>query len=123
MVTPDSSWSDSSLRDVRPYTLTGGRTSSPHPLDLTTCLLARPSARSLSGLSPESESLLVHCSGTMRSIAEIAGLLQQPAQIVKVLVGDLLDCDALELANPVSSARGIVDTELLEALLEGLQRL
>ncbi|MCL3998864.1 DUF742 domain-containing protein [Streptomyces lavenduligriseus] len=120
---PDNSWSDSLLRDVRPYTLTGGRTRSPHPLDLTTCLLARPSARLLTGLSPESESLLLHCTGTVRSLAEIAALLQQPVQIVKVLVGDLLDCDALELATPVGFDREPVETALLEALLEGLQRL
>ncbi|MFF7098296.1 DUF742 domain-containing protein [Streptomyces rubradiris] len=120
---PDNSWSDSLLRDVRPYTLTGGRTSSPHPLDLTTCLLARPTARSLTDLSPESESLLVYCTGTVLSLAEIAARLQQPVQIVKVLVGDLLDCDALEVATPVGFARETVDTELLEALLDRLQRL
>jgi hypothetical protein len=59
----------------------------------------------------------------MRSIAEIAGLLHQPVQIVKVLVGDLLDCNALDLVSPSGVARDTVDTALLEALLEGLHRL
>jgi hypothetical protein len=59
----------------------------------------------------------------MRSIAEIAGLLHQPVQIVKVLVGDLLDCNALDLVSPSGVVRDTVDTALLEALLEGLHRL
>lgn len=122
-MTPGDSWTDSSLHDVRPYTLTGGRTRSPHPLHLTTCLVTRPSSRPLAGLSPESEALLLHCSGSPRSVAEVAARLRQPVQVVKVLVGDLFDCGALELANPDGSAGDIVDKELLEALLHGLQRL
>jgi hypothetical protein len=114
-------WSDSSLRDVRPYALTGGRTRSQHPLQLTTCLITRPSAYPAAVLSPESEALLLHCSGSPLSVAELAARLHQPVQVVKVLVGDLLDCDALELANPSGSAGDTVETALLEALLHGLR--
>ncbi|WP_405893454.1 DUF742 domain-containing protein [Streptomyces sp. NBC_01527] len=113
-----SGWSDSSLGDVRPYAITGGRTRSTHPLHLTTCLMTR-SADYQVLLSPESEALLLHCSGAPRSVAEIAALLHQPVQVVKVLVGDLLDCDALALANPSGSAAD--DVHLLEALLHGLR--
>ena len=65
-----SGWSNSSLEDVRPYTITGGRTRSKHPLHLTTCLMTRPAAHQVL-LNPESEALLLHCSGAPRSVAEI----------------------------------------------------
>lgn len=117
---PRNGWSDGSLADVRPYTITGGRTHSPHPLHLTTCLITRSAVYRGAHLSPESEALLLHCSGVPLSVAEIAARLHQPAQVVKVLVGDLLDCDALALANPYSAARDDVDVALLEALIHGL---
>ncbi|MFD0427521.1 DUF742 domain-containing protein [Streptomyces zhihengii] len=37
-------WADGSLGDVRPYTITGGRTRATHALQLTTCLITRPAA-------------------------------------------------------------------------------
>ncbi|WP_423247756.1 DUF742 domain-containing protein [Streptomyces achmelvichensis] len=117
---PGSGWSDSSLEDVRPYTITGGRTHSPHPLHFTTCLITRSAAHQAVQLSPESEALLLHCSGVPLSVAEIAARLHQPVQVVKVLVGDLLDCGALALANPYTSAGDDGDVALLEALLHGL---
>ncbi|UYQ60044.1 DUF742 domain-containing protein [Streptomyces peucetius] len=112
-------WTDSSLEDVRPYTITGGRTHSHHPLHLTTCLITRPAAPGTAHPSPEGEALLLHCSGAPRSVAELAARLCQPVQVVKVLIGDLLDCDALALANPEGAA-GHDDIQLLEALLHGL---
>lgn len=115
-------WTDSSLGDVRPYTITGGRTHSNHPLHLTTCLITRPAAPGTTHPSPEGEALLLHCSGVPRSVAELAARLRQPVQVVKVLIGDLLDCDALARANPEGAA-GHDDTQLLEALLHGLHRL
>ncbi|MFI0219098.1 DUF742 domain-containing protein [Streptomyces lydicus] len=113
-------WTDSSLGDVRPYTVTGGRTHSNHPLQLTTCLIARPAAPGTPYPSPEGEALLLHCSGAPRSVAELAASLHQPVQVVKVLIGDLIDCAALARANPEGAAAGHDDIELLEALLHGL---
>ncbi|MEV4333607.1 DUF742 domain-containing protein [Streptomyces sp. NPDC049597] len=115
-----SGWTDSSLGDIRPYTITGGRTHSNHPLHLTTCLITRPAARGAAHPSPEGEALLLHCSGAPRPVAELAARLGQPVQVVKVLIGDLLDCDALALANPEGATAGHDDIQLLEALLHGL---
>lgn len=61
----------------------------------------------------------LRCSGAALSIAEIAALLHQPVQVIKVLVGDLLDAGALDVAAPRSIAAHN-DTDLLEAVLVGL---
>ncbi|MFI5752327.1 DUF742 domain-containing protein [Streptomyces sp. NPDC051644] len=116
-------WSDSALGDIRPYTLTGGRTHHPnHQLGLTSRLVTRPAARRLPTNDVESEALLMHCSGAPCSVAELAGRLHQPVQVVKVLIGDLMDAEALTLANPARPADpNGPDTDLLEALLHGLR--
>ncbi|WP_434598500.1 DUF742 domain-containing protein [Streptomyces sp. A5-4] len=109
------------MEDVRPYTITGGRTHSNHLLHLTTCLITRPAAPRAALLpSPECEALLLHCSGVPRPVAELAARLGQPVQVVKVLIGDLLDCDALALANPYGATPDD-DVQLLEALIHGLR--
>ncbi|MEU5900298.1 DUF742 domain-containing protein [Streptomyces venezuelae] len=119
---PGGGWSDSSLTDVRPYTVTGGRTHAKHPLRLTSCLLTQAGPSGRVPANPESEALLLHCAGALRSVAELAGLLQQPVQVVKVLAGDLLDCQALV---QVSSADVSADDygSLLETVLHGLRNL
>ncbi|MFD6967877.1 DUF742 domain-containing protein [Streptomyces sp. NPDC059949] len=113
-------WANSSLDDVRPYTVTGGRTRSRHTLHLTSCLSTRPAAPGTAHASPEGEALLLLCSGVPRSVAELAALSHQPVQVVKVLIGDLLDCDALAWANPDGTGAE-PDVHLLEALLHGLR--
>ncbi|MET9111632.1 DUF742 domain-containing protein [Streptomyces zhihengii] len=113
-------WADGSLGDVRPYTITGGRTRATHALQLTTCLITRPAAPGTVHPSAEKEALLLHCSGAPRSVAELAALSRQPVQVVKVLIGDLLDCDALARANPAGAGTD-PDVHLLEALLHGLR--
>lgn len=116
-------WGGSALDDVRPYTLTGGRTHPRHALRLTTCLLTRPATGPLPS-GAESQTLLMLCSGSPRSVAELAGHLRQPVQVVKVLVGDLLDAEALALANPAGPCGPAgPDTYVLEALLDALRKL
>ncbi|MGW7199404.1 DUF742 domain-containing protein [Streptomyces chryseus] len=114
-------WSDAALRDVRPYTVTGGRTHPRHALNLTTCLITRPARQPVQD-SPEIAALLFHCSGGPRRVAEIAAVMHQPAQVIKVLVSDLLDADALALSNPAGPGTDKAEVDLLEALLDGLRR-
>ncbi|WP_405749359.1 DUF742 domain-containing protein [Streptomyces sp. NBC_01411] len=111
-------WSDSTLGDVRPYTITGGRTRPAYALHLTTCLITRPATRPMT-MNIEHESLQLLCGGAPCPVAELAARLQQPVQVVKVLISDLLDAGALVLANPAGPADP--DTHLLEALLHGLR--
>jgi hypothetical protein len=116
-------WSDSALGDVRPYTLTGGRTESRHALRLTTCLLTRPATGPLPA-GAECETLLMLCSGSPRSVAELAGHLRQPVQVVKILIGDLLDANALIMASPtVPFGPAGPSIHVLEALRDALQRM
>ncbi|WP_246095972.1 DUF742 domain-containing protein [Streptomyces botrytidirepellens] len=89
---------------------------------MTTCLITRPTAHQATPLSHEGEELLLHCSGAPRSVAELAALLHQPVQVMKVLIGDLLDCEALELTNPDGPAAD-GNVPILEALLDGLRKL
>lgn len=110
-------WSDSALGDVRPYTATGGRTRPTHTLHLTTCLITQPAARSVQ-MNLEHESLLMLCSGIPCSVAELAARLHQPVQVVKVLISDLLDAQALAFANPAGTSDP--DVHLLERLLNAL---
>lgn len=118
-------WDDSSLTDVRPYTVTGGRTRATQPLHLTTCLITQATPATPPGripASPESEALLLHCSGAPCSVAELAARIQQPVQAVKVLVGDLLDCEALVRVNALDVTPDDQGS-LLEAVLHGLREL
>lgn len=113
-------WTDTALGDIRPYTITGGRTRTAHELSLTSCFLTRPST----GPAPdgaESEALLLHCSGDPCSVAELAARMHQPVQVIKVLVGDLLDAGALTLSNLRRPAAAGPDTYVLEAVLNGLR--
>lgn len=66
----------------------------------------------------EHESLLMLCSGAPHSVAELAARLIQPVQVVKVLISDLLDAEALALANPAGPSDP--DAHLLERLLDAL---
>lgn len=111
-------WSDSALGDLRPYTITGGRTRPTHTLRMTTCLITRPATRPMQ-MNLEHEALLMHCSGPGRSVAELAARLHQPVQVVKVLIGDLLDAEALAFANPAGTS--LPDVHLLERVLDALQ--
>ncbi|MFJ8018768.1 DUF742 domain-containing protein [Streptomyces sp. NPDC096311] len=111
-------WAEAALGDVRPYAITGGRTRTKYALHLTTLLSTRPATRP-GEFGIEAEQVRLRCSGAALSIAEIAALLHQPAQVIKVLVGDLLDAGALDVAAPRSIAAHN-DTDLLEAVLVGL---
>ncbi|MEV6028367.1 DUF742 domain-containing protein [Streptomyces sp. NPDC052036] len=106
---------------VRNYLLTGGRTQPRHSLSLETVLeagLGRPGP----SLPEECGRILVLCQQRRRSVTELAGTLQRPVSVVRILISDLLDARVLRV--PVAA----VDTEspdptrqLLEALSAGLK--
>ncbi len=126
-----------SLR-VRPYTVTGGRTRTDIDLEIETMIQATNQTPSRAGtragstapgpqadgraLVSEARSILELCA-TPLSIAEISAHLGLPLQVVKVLVGDLINAQlvATHSAAPAPGARP--DLALLERVLDGLQRL
>jgi hypothetical protein len=104
---------------VRPYAMTGGRTSSRHPLLLETLV-------SVPGFDPtiyqaliaESRQIYALCRH-VRSIAEISADLRIPLGVVRVLVSDLADEGRIRI-HPTASGAGLSDHILLERVLRGL---
>ena len=108
---------------VRPYTLTGGRTRAAVQLGLDTLL------RSVDGgASPHRRSggrlrLILELCDRPTALAEVAGRVGQPLQVVSILVGDLVDAGALRPVVPAPGRDRRPDVRLLERVLDGLNSL
>lgn len=105
---------------MRPYTMTGGRTSSRRPLLLET-LVSVPDYDSsvYQTLLAESREIYALCR-EVHSIAEISADLAIPLGVVRVLVSDLADDKRIRI-HPPASAAGMSENVLLERVLRGLQ--
>jgi hypothetical protein len=103
---------------VRPYAVTGGRTQSGQgDLDLITLVVAlRTDVRSRP-TEPEYASILALCQSPT-SIAEISAALELPLGVVKVLIGDLL-----ERRQVMCRSAKIPDTDVLQAVLDGIRKI
>ncbi len=106
---------------VRPYVMTGGRTS---PVmggfDLISIVMAASQPRGHDGLEPEAAQILRHCQRPT-SVAELAARMDLPAGTVKVLLGDLLSQQLIITRSPI--AANAVDRPMLEAVINGLRAL
>lgn len=71
-------------------------------------------------LGPEHSQALDLCAQPT-SVAEIAGHLKLPAGVTKVLLSDLVDCQAIT-TKPPTFHDNPTDRSLLEAVLDGLRR-
>jgi Protein of unknown function (DUF742) len=104
---------------VRPYVITDGRA---HPsrntFDLVTLVIA--SGGELGGLSPEKRRVMDLCRGGALSVAEVAGHLQIPVSVTKVLLGDLVDSGHIVTRSPIPSAE-LPDIQILQEVLDGLR--
>lgn len=107
---------------ARPYVLVGGRTTPSR--DLNPGELVQASALAPTDpLETHHARVFSLCSLEPVSVAEIAGLLHQPVQVVKILLSDLLDAHYVTVPMPPGfSARAAADPATLEKLLAGLQR-
>ncbi|MGC4950105.1 DUF742 domain-containing protein [Streptomyces sp. DT224] len=117
---------DSREEYVRAYALTGGRTLPRHVLALETVVVVGP-GRPGPAHGHEYEEILALCRERRRSVAELAGVLARPVTVVKILVSDLLDGEALTLPlttpyDAAGSEAGPPSTQLLVALAAGLKR-
>lgn len=100
------------------YILVNGRTSPrAHDLDLATQVYAI--LLDTSRLEPEYVEIVKVCTVWM-SIAEIGAYLHMPLTITKVMVDVLLEQGYLGIGIPAQEA--IVDLQLMETILAGLQR-
>jgi hypothetical protein len=113
-------WVDDDTEAVRPYAVTGGRTSPAHPLDLMS--LVRATRTVPDGvLDPEHLQVLEMCRVEVCTIAEVAAYIRRPVQVAKILVSDLI-----RLGVVVPRIDGPPDrphNQVLEKLLDGLQNL
>ncbi|WP_405488877.1 DUF742 domain-containing protein [Streptomyces sp. NBC_00096] len=109
---------------VRPYSLTGGRTRFTQVLHVETFVAALDTKLSeprKPDRMPEMPAIVEVCR-RMRTIAEIAALLQLPLGVVRVLVSDLADQGRIRVYG-TGHGSGRPDRALLERVLSGLRRL
>jgi hypothetical protein len=104
---------------VRPYTVSSGRTQPTVALDLLSLVVAIDAAPP--GMDPEHHRVLALCH-TPISVAEAAAHMRLPIAVTKVLLADLVECEAMATRAPRSTS-GANDRVLLEKLLDGLQRI
>jgi Protein of unknown function (DUF742) len=60
------------------------------------------------------------CRGGALSVAEVAGHLEIPVSVTKVLLGDLVDSGHVVARSPIPSAE-LPDIQLLQEVLDGLR--
>jgi hypothetical protein len=109
---------------VRPYAVTGGRA---RPVTGTFDLISlvtttRADVDEESGLGPEHLAIVGLCR-RMQSVAEVAAHLDLPVGSVRVLLGDLVARHLVEVREPRSSAAGLPDESVFEAVINGLRAL
>lgn len=104
---------------IRPYTINEGRTRPTVHLDMLSLVVTtgRPSPE----MEPEHVRVLEFCH-TPISVTEVAAHIRLPLAVTKILIADLLDRRAMTTRVPYPLP-GAEDRALLEALLDGLQRL
>jgi hypothetical protein len=105
---------------VRPYTVNAGRTRPTVELDLLSLVMATGQVPP-SAMDAEHAKALGLCHAPT-SVAEVAAHLRLPVMVTKVLLADLVDCDAMTTRAPRPAADP-TDRDLLEKLLDGLQRI
>ncbi|MEV1239422.1 DUF742 domain-containing protein [Nonomuraea sp. NPDC052129] len=116
---------------VRPYTITGGRTT-PERDDLTlitlvTALSEAASSESGHGMrrmQPEHRTILALCTRPL-AVAEVASALNLPVSVTKILIGDLIEAGQLRARPPLAFAQagGLPGMTILEAVRDGLRNL
>jgi hypothetical protein len=106
---------------VRPYSWTGGRTTSCVALAMETLISAtgRPADPAA---APEHHTIVQLCA-TSYSVAELAALLQVPLGVVRVLLGDLAAAGSIAIHHTVGSTDAASDVALMQRVLAGLHRL
>ncbi|MBM0226729.1 MULTISPECIES: DUF742 domain-containing protein [Micromonospora] len=109
---------------VRPYAVTRGRA---RPVtgtfDLISLVMAtRADVASESGLGPEHVAIVGLCQ-RMQSVAEIAAHLDLPVGTVRVLLGDLVARNLVQVREPRATTAGLPDDSVFEAVINGLRAL
>jgi hypothetical protein len=118
------SWSNGeAVALVRPYTLVRGRTLAHRgTFDLVTYVVAVvQSLHAWDGVEPEHGRLLTLCQHP-QSVSELTARMRLPLGVVRILLGDLLDMDAIQISRPLH-ADGRPDIPVIQEVLDGLRAL
>jgi hypothetical protein len=121
---PGHDWLDAEAGPVvRPYTMTGGRA---RPVTGGLTLLTYVEAlyapeADLIHLQPEHRAILA-MTGKALSLAEIAGRLDLPVGVVRVLIGDLLQASLVSTFES-DTVTHPPDESILQAVIDGLRSL
>jgi Protein of unknown function (DUF742) len=81
---------------IRPFILTGGRTTTTRPGLRWETLIESLADRARLAKTSEQRTVLSHA-GRPVSIAELSAFMHLPTQVVAILVGDLLDIGAIRI--------------------------
>ena len=109
---------------VRPYLLTGGRTSSEIDLTLETMLqITEQGTASRRTLTLEPRQIVDTCHENPIPLVELAAKLALPFQVTRVLVGDLITEGLLAVSETSRPTSERPDLSLLERVLDELQNL
>ncbi|AOP48573.1 DUF742 domain-containing protein [Streptomyces lydicus] len=103
----------------RLYVITGGRAGAEEQAELDLVTLIVSLEDSQPGMQPEHAAILRVCRSPL-SVAEVSAHLALPASVIGVLLTDLLADGRVEARAPASN---LPDIALIEAVIDGLQKL
>ena len=106
---------------VRPYSWTAGRTVSRLKLSLET--LVSVNGQPLDPMAPPEHRTIVQLCHAPRSVAELAALLSIPLGVVRVVLGDMVEEGNLVVHRTAGSSNAAPGIDLMQRVLNGLQRL
>ncbi|MFI0813944.1 DUF742 domain-containing protein [Streptomyces echinatus] len=118
-------YAEAGLGAPRPYALVRGRVKPSKDLELTTLVVLSANSPS-APLQPHYAQIADLCTPAPCSVAEIAGRLKQPLQVVKVMVSDMIVDHYLvvpQLPGMFDSEVDGSDMHLLKDVLNGLRNL
>lgn len=106
---------------VRPYFWTGGRTASRFDLSFET--LISTTGQPVDPTAPPEHHTILELCGAPRSVAEVAALLSMPLGVARVVLGDMAEAGSVAVHRTAGSADAAPDLDLVQRVLNGLQRL
>jgi hypothetical protein len=121
----DDSWNYDEAGPVsRAYTVTGGRTRprGARYFDLVDIVVRSARSADIAKESPERGRILDLCR-VPTSVAEVSAIIGLPLGVVRVLLGDLLAENLIEVMESAPRGGRVTDQRLLRKVLEGLRGL
>ena len=107
---------------VRPYARAGGRTRTRVYLPLEALIMTTRRAGSGGVGHPDHREIAELCQD-IRSVAEVAALVEIPLGLARVLIADMAEMGLVAVHDNASGPTGTQDLALLERVLSGLRHL